>query len=345
MQLPGRSHTILTHIVEAYVETGEPIGSKTLSARLGMTLSPATIRNVMAELEELGLLYAPHTSAGRLPTDQALRFFVQGLLETGNISPRERQQLEQQCVGSNRSCEAALEQAASALSGLAACAGLVLAPKAEEPLRHIEFVPLHGNRALVVLVLDSGQVENRIIELPEGCAPSALVEATNYLNAKVIGHTLAEAHRSLADELASQQADLDSRTARLAALGLSVWNGTQPENALIVRGQSRLLQNVAAMDDIHQVQHLFDILEKQQTLMTLLSGLQQAEGVQIFVGADTPLFERSGCALVVAPLKDKQKRVIGAVGVLGPARLPYRRVIPMVDYTAHIVTRLLGKAS
>ena len=343
-ELNDRSREIFRHIVDAYVETGEPIGSRTLSRRLGTTLSPATIRNVMADLEEVGLLFAPHTSAGRVPTEAGLRLFVDGLLEIGAISAQERQALDAQCAVRGRSLEQVLEEASSALSGLSGCAGLVMAPKREGALRQIEFIALGPNRALVVMVSTDGQVENRVLDLPPGLPPSALTKASNYLNARLTGQTLAETRAVVTAEMTAQRADLDSLTSRLVEQGLAVWAESEADRHdgyLIVRGQAHLLEDVTALGDLERIRGLFQALEAREGALRLLEAANAAEGVQIYIGAENPLFAQAGCSVVLAPYTNARDQIIGAIGVIGPTRLNYARIIPMVDYTAKLIGRIL----
>jgi len=338
-----RSRTIFRAIVEAYVETGAPVGSRTLSRRIGLNLSPATVRNVMADLEDLGLLFAPHTSAGRLPTEQGLRLFVHGILEQGNVTPDERTQIDGLCAASNRTPNDLLREATSALSGLSRCAGLVVAPKMAEPLRHIEFVALGRGRALVVLVTASGNVENRIIDLPVGLPASSLVEASNYLAAHLVGRTLDEAEAEIRQELENHKTELNDLTQRLVQAGLAVWSdGNGAEGALILRGQSQLLEDITAVADLERVRQLFQVLETKVSLLRLLDMTDVAEGVQIFIGAENELFGLAGCSMVLAPYSNASRQIVGAIGVIGPTRINYARIIPMVDYTSKVVGRLLG---
>ena len=338
-----RSREIFRHIVDAYVETGEPIGSRTLSRRLGMDLSPATIRNVMSDLEDLGLLFAPHTSAGRLPTELGLRLFVHGLLEHGNLTRDERDSIESQCTAAGRSLTEVFEEASQALSGLSRCAGLVVAPKAEETLKHIEFVSLGPGRALVVLVSASGVVENRIIDVPAGLPASSLVEASNYLTSRLVGRRLSEARETIRRELEQQRAELNELTGKLIEAGLAFWGGEgERSGALIVRGQAQLLEDITAVEDIERVRQLFNTLETKESLLRLLSLTDSAQGVQIFIGAESELFSLTGCSLVIAPYSNSDNSVVGAIGVIGPTRIDYARIIPMVDYTAQVIGRMIG---
>jgi heat-inducible transcriptional repressor len=340
-RLDQRSREIFRHIVDAYVSTGAPIGSRTLARQLGMGLSPATLRNTMAELEELGLLYAPHTSAGRLPTDQGLRLFVDGLLEKGNLDPHERENIEARCAASGRSLPDTMAEASRMLSDLSKCAGLVVAPKFEEPLKHIEFVSLGPGRALCVMVTDSGAVENRIIDVPRGLPASSLVEASNYLSSKLVGRTLSEAQRVVQRELQQERQELNELTRRLVEQGVADWSEAN-EGALIVRGQAHLLEDVSALEDLEKVRNLFSALEKKESLVKLLDLADDAEGVQIFIGAESELFGMTDCSMVIAPYANSQQRFVGAIGVIGPTRIDYARIIPMVDYTAKVMSRLVG---
>jgi heat-inducible transcriptional repressor len=341
-ELNERSREIFRLIVDGYVHTGEPIGSRTLSRLLGQNLSPATIRNVMADLEEAGLLYAPHTSAGRLPTEAGLRLFVHGLLEIGNLAEDERNNIESLCRARGKSLAQALEEATSALSGLSRCAGIVVVPKQERPLKHIEFVHLGPGRALVVLVTEDGLVENRVIEVPLGLPPSTLVSAANFLNARLIGRTIEEAHAEIGEEIGSHQAQLDELTSRVVATGLACWAGGEGESALIVRGQANLLEDVTALADLERLRSLFEMLETKETMLRLLDASKKAEGVQIFIGAESHLFGVAGCSLIIAPYQNSREQIIGAIGVIGPTRINYARIIPMVDYTAKMIGRIIG---
>jgi len=341
VELNDRSREIFRRVVEAYFETGEPVGSRTIARRLSETLSPATIRNVMSDLQDLGLLFAPHTSAGRLPTEIGLRLFVNGLLEVGHLSGDERAAIDARCASVGRSVGDVLEEATGMLAGLSRAAGIVVAPKSERPLKHIEFVNLGPGRALVVMVNSVGVVENRIIEVPIGVPPSALVEATNYLNARLAGKTLDEVREAILTEVREHRATLDSLTQRVIELGLATWAG-DAGSALIVRGQSRLLEDVTALEDLEAIRSLFEALERGETFMKLLELANSADGVHIFIGADNPLFGNAGCSVVIAPFTDGREKIVGAIGVVGPTRLNYARIIPLVDYTAKVIGRIVG---
>lgn len=341
-ELSQRSLKIFRELVDAYVETGEPIGSRTLSKRLQSPLSPATIRNVMSDLEEAGLLYAPHTSAGRLPTDEGLRFFVHGLLEVGDLSEQDRAHLNQITYTAGHSLDKVLEQATSLLSGLSQCACLVTAPKTDTPLKHIEFVHLGLGRALVILILKDGSVENRLIEVPKGITPNVLIEATQYLSTRLAGKTLTQVMGALQEELNNFQAHLSELVAKVVAAGLAIWADGDQGGSLIIKGQAHLLQGVTEVADLEQIRYLFQALDTKETLHQLLEASVKAEGVQIFIGSDHNLFKLSGCSLVVSPYRNSRQEIIGAIGVIGPARMNYGKIIPLVDYTAKIVGNLIG---
>ena len=343
-ELNERSREIFRHIVDAYVETGGPIGSRTLSRRLGTALSPATIRNVMADLEDAGLLAAPHTSAGRIPTEAGLRLFVNGLLEIGSLSTEERASIDSQCAATGRSVAQALEEATSALSGLSRCAGLVIAPKFDRSLKHIEFVPLGPGRALVVMVTEDGMVENRVIDVPIGMPPANLTTAGNYLNARLAGRRLEEVRGLIDRELEAHRAELDELTSRVVEAGLAVWAGSDNsrDGHLIVRGQANLLGDVTAIEDLERIRALFQALEAREAMAKLLDAANDADGVQIFIGAESNLFSVAGCSVIIAPYTDKREQIVGAIGVIGPTRINYARIIPLVDYTAKMIGRLIG---
>ena len=340
--LDARSREIFRQIVETYLATGEPVGSRNLSRNLPMTLSPASVRNVMSDLEALGLIMAPHTSAGRLPTQTGLRLFVDGLMEIGDLSEKDRQQIEKQVKGRRQTgtLEEALTEASELISGLSQCAGVVLAEKQQIRLKHTEFVRLEPTRALAVLVSDDGRVENRVIDLPPGLPASALQEASNYLNAKLAGLTLNEARGRLETERSTLKVELDEVTARVIDAGLAIWSGGEQNKSLIVRGQSNLLTDIHAIEDLDRIRRLFDDLEAKQDLITLLGAADTGAGVRIFIGAESRLFSLSGSSLVVDPFRDTQSKIVGVLGVIGPTRLNYARIIPMVDFTAKLVGKL-----
>ncbi len=341
-RLNDRSREIFRQIVESYLATGEPVGSRNLARTLPMTLSPASVRNVMSDLEELGLIYAPHTSAGRLPTQTGLRLFVDGFLEVGNLSEEERRKIEGELASRRQKpVEQLLSDAGNMISGLSHCAGLVLSEKQDVRLKHIEFVALEPGKALVVLVGEDQTVENRVIQVPRGLPPSSLAEASNYINHHVRGMTIGEATKRIEADLAKAKAELDVLTQKVISAGLATWSGSQDEKrSLLVRGQGNLLKDLAAVEDLERIRQLFHDLETKRELVDLLGLAERGEGVHIFIGSENKLFSLSGSSLVVAPFRDATSKVVGVLGVIGPTRLNYARIIPMVDYTA----RLVGKA-
>ena len=346
VDLDKRSREIFRSIVESYLTTGEPVGSRNVSRSLGVSLSPASVRNVMADLEHMGLLHSPHTSAGRLPTEIGLRFFIDSLLEIGDLSQDERRQIELQVRASTRanSIEQVLTEASQMLSGLSAGAGVVLTHKSDMRLKHIEFVRIEPLRALAILVGEDGSVENRVADLPAGLPSSALVEAGNYLNAHLQGRTISEVRAELEKVKAAGEAELDQLSRKVIDAGLAVWSGNNTEDTgtLIVRGQSNLLTDVGAVEDLERIRLLFDDLENKRDLIQLLGLAEKGDGVRIFIGSENNLFSLSGSSLVVSPYRDRDQRIIGVLGVIGPTRLNYARVIPMVDYTARMVSKILG---
>ena len=354
--LNQRSRDIFRAIVETYLDTGSPVGSRTLSKHGAITLSPASIRNVMADLEELGLLAAPHTSAGRIPTDIGLRLFVDGLLEVGDLTSDEQKAIEAEIATRHggRNLEGMLEEATNLLSGLSHCASLVLVPPeaetaADEPLRHIEFVHIGPGQALVVLVTESGRVDNKLITVPLGLPQSALREASNFVNAHVIGRSIRQARTAITQEIERKQAELDKLTAKVVDDGLAQWAGDEGSNTppdltastLIVRGQANLLENLTALEDLERVRQLFADLESQKGMLDILGLAQDADGVRIFIGAESQLFSLSGSSVIVSPYRDSSQSIVGVIGVIGPTRLNYGRIIPMVDYTAKLIGSLM----
>ncbi len=348
-ELNSRSSEIFRHIVEIYLETGEPVGSRNVSRHLPTALSPASVRNVMSDLEMLGLIQAPHASAGRMPTDLGLRFFVDAMLEIGGLSNEEQAEIAVQVQraglanGELPNNEDILAEASSLLSGLSHGAGVVLASKANRVLRHIEFVRLEASRALAILVGEDGSVENRVIALPAGLPSSALVEASNYLNAHIKGKTISELVAFLEEMKKRQKTDLDALTHKVVEAGLASWAKDEEgrPKTLIVRGRANLLDDVNAIADIERIQVLFDDLEKKADIIQLLDLADDAEGVRIFIGSENKLFSLSGSSLVLSPYRDEAQNIVGVLGVIGPTRLNYARVVPVVDYTAKLVSRIL----
>jgi heat-inducible transcriptional repressor len=344
-QIDQRSREIFRRLVDTYLDTGDPVGSRTISRILPTTLSPASVRNIMADLEDAGLIYSPHTSAGRVPTEAGLRFFVDSMLEVGTLTPEERARIDAQIAVSNRPrrTEEVLSEATTLLSGLSHCAGVVLTPKLNARLKHIEFVSLGQSRALVILVAEDGTVENRTIEVPAGLPPATLTEVSNYLSSRFQGKTLEEVQRFVREELESLTRELDAAAARVIEAGIATWSGDPDEEGktLIVKGQANLLENAKALEDLERIRRLFDDIENKKELVRLLGLAEAGEGVRIFIGSENKLFSLSGSSIILAPYRNREQKVVGVLGVIGPTRLNYARIVPMVDYTARAVGRLI----
>lgn len=344
--LDERSGEIFRRIVESYLESGEPLGSRSLSKVLPISLSPASVRNVMSDLEDLGLIYSPHISAGRLPTQMGLRFFVDAFMQVGGLSEEDRASIDRQVRGSNRDqpVENLLTDASRMLSGMSRGAGLVITTKNDPVLKHVEFIRLEPTKALAVLVGEHDQIENRIIELPAGVSSSQLTEAANFLNAHLAGQTIPELRNQLQKLKEDTRRELDILSQDLVERGLAIWSGggldDEKPTRLIVRGRSNLLEGLAGAEDMDRLRMLFDDLEKKDSLIEILSLAETGPGVRIFIGSENKLFSLSGSSLIVAPYRDSDDKIVGAVGVIGPTRLNYSRIVPMVDYTAQLMSRL-----
>lgn len=336
--LSDRTRMIFRVLVENYLESGLPVGSRTLSKMSGLELSAASIRNVMQDLEELGLLAAPHTSAGRMPTEMGLRLFVDGMMQISELGEEERRAIEAQ-VPQQGSIEETLAATSGILSGLSACAGLVLTAKNEPLLRQLSFVPLSETQALAVLVGTDGQIENRIVNLPDGVTPSALETAANYISGRLAGLTLGEAIRQLESEISDGHAELDRASADLVRRGLATWSrDADARPVLIVRGQANLIDEEAA-SDLERVRLLLDELESKEEIARLVDGARAAQATKIFIGSENKLFSLSGSSIIAAPYSDAGGKLVGVVGVIGPTRLNYARIVPMVDFTARTLSR------
>jgi heat-inducible transcriptional repressor len=343
--LDERSKEVFRRIVESYLDHGEPLGSRSLSRLLPMSLSPASVRNVMSDLEELGLIYSPHISAGRLPTQMGLRFFVDAFMQVGDLSAEDRANIDRQVRGSSRDqpMESVMTEASQMLSGMSRGAGLVITAKSDPILKHVEFIRLEPTKALAVLVGDHDQVENRIIELPAGVTSSQLTEAANFLNAHMTGQTLPDLRKQLQTLKQDVRLELDELSRDLVERGIAVWSGDGDEakpTQLIVRGRANLLEGLGEAGELDRLRMLFDDLEKKDSLIEILNLAESGPGVRIFIGSENKLFSLSGSSLIVAPYRDDDDRIVGAVGVIGPTRLNYARIVPMVDYTAQLISRL-----
>lgn len=340
-ELNERSRHIFRFIVDCYLETGQPVGSGTIARGSGLDLSPASIRNTMADLESCGLLYAPHTSAGRLPTETGLRLYIEGLMQMGGLSAEERRTIESTCTAKGRPINEVLEKTTSLLSGLSACASLVIAPKTNKSIRQIQFVQLGLRKILIVLVLENGLVENRVMDMPEDVPAHALIMASNYLNSKLSGKTIETVQGEIAADIKENRTKLDTITQSLVAHGIAL-PAQSTEGYIIVRGQSRLLEDVKALEELERARILLGYLEEQKNMLSILDNIGNADGVQIFIGTENKIFDQSGWSMVISPYRNASEKIVGAIGVIGPTRLNYDRVIPMVDYTSRIIGRMLG---
>ena len=330
-------------MVEGYLQNGEPVGSRTLTRTLEEKVSAATIRNVMQDLEFLGLLDSPHISAGRIPTQLGLRMFVDGLLEVRDLDQDDRQKIDATVTSNSQDVATILDRVGAALSGVTQGASLVLTPKHEAAIKHIEFLPVGGTQALVVLVFADGHVENRLFTPPPGQTPSSMREAANFLNALVEGKTLSDLRRTIKDDIARKRRELDSLAATLVEQGLAIWDDqADTSGRLIVRGRSNLLAEDTHAEELDRIRELFDDLERKRDIAEFLELTEQGDGVRIFIGSENKLFSLSGSSLVVSPYMNADRKIIGAVGVIGPTRLNYGRIVPIVDYTAQLVGKLLG---
>ncbi|NOE26826.1 heat-inducible transcriptional repressor HrcA [Ruegeria sp. HKCCD6157] len=341
-EMNDRSREVFRLIVESYLESGEPVGSRTLTRTLSEKVSAATVRNVMQDLEFLGLLDSPHVSAGRIPTQQGLRMFVDGLLEVGDLGADDRQKLEQTLGSNTGDVGGMLDRVGSALSNVTQGASLVLTPKHESEIKHIEFVSLGHDRALVVLVFSDGHVENRLFTPPPGQTPSSMREAANFLNALIEGRTLSEVRRQMQTQIDARKQEIDTLAREMVESGMAVWDGDGSDSArLIVRGRANLLNEPGQAEELDRIRTLFDDLERKRDIAEFLELTEEGEGVRIFIGSENKLFSLSGSSLVVSPYMNADRKIIGAVGVIGPTRLNYGRIVPIVDYTAQLVGKLI----
>jgi heat-inducible transcriptional repressor len=346
--LNARSQDIFRKLVERYLDTGSPVASRDLARMLSTGLSPASVRNVMADLEDLGLIAAPHTSAGRLPTQQGLRFFVDAMLEVGAVDESEKAQIAQQMhapAHGSGGIEELLTEASQLLSGLSHGAGVVIAQKSDLVLKHIEFIRLDAERAMVVLVGEDGTVENRVLPLPKGLTASALTQASNYLAHLAVGKTLAETRKAIQAQREETLHELDELSRKLVEAGLATLadSGTAAPPTVIVRGRANLINDTMASEEIHRVRQLFDELESREGLIDLLGDTEKAQGVKIFIGSENKLFSLSGSSVILSPYKDANQKVVGVLGVIGPTRLNYARVVPVVDYTANVISAIMSR--
>ena len=342
-EMNNRSREVFRRVVEGYLTDGEPVGSRTLSREFSEDISAATIRNVMQDLELLGLLGSPHTSAGRIPTQLGLRMFVDGILEVSEVNNSDRKKIDKIISDETNQVEDILDDISTTLSGVTQGASLVLTPKHEAPIKHVEFLPLSASQALVVLVFADGHVENRLFKPPLGQTPSSMKEAANFLNAIMGGNTLSEAKKLIKNEIDYRRQELDSLAHDLVRSGLALWEDSEERNErLIVKGRANLLNESSQQEDLERIKNLFDDLERKRDIADFLELTEKGEGVRIFIGSENKLFSLTGSSLVVSPYMNSDRKVIGAVGVIGPTRLNYGRIVPVVDYTAQLVGKMIS---
>ena len=342
-EMNNRSREVFRRVVEGYLSDGEPVGSRTLSRDFSEDISAATIRNVMQDLEFLGLLGSPHTSAGRIPTQLGLRMFVDGILEVSEVDKNDRKKIDKIVSDETNQVENILDDISTTLSGVTQGASLVLTPKREAPIKHVEFLPLSANQALVVLVFADGHVENRLFKPPPGQTPSSMKEAANFLNAIMEGNTLSEAKKLIKNEIDYRRQELDTLARDLVESGLALWEDTEERHErLIVKGRANLLNESSQQEDLDRIKNLFDDLERKRDIADFLELTEKGEGVRIFIGSENKLFSLTGSSLVVSPYMNSDRKIIGAVGVIGPTRLNYGRIVPVVDYTAQLVGKMIS---
>jgi len=342
-EMNNRSREVFRRVVEGYLADGEPVGSRTLSREFSEDISAATIRNVMQDLEFLGLLGSPHTSAGRIPTQQGLRMFVDGILEVSEVDKNDRKKIDKIVSDETNQVDDILDDISTTLSGVTQGASLVLTPKREAPIKHVEFLPLSISQALVVLVYADGHVENRLFKPPPGQTPSSMKEAANFLNALMEGNTLSEAKKLIKNEIDYRRQELDTLARDLVQSGLALWEDTEERHErLIVKGRANLLNESSQQEDLERIKNLFDDLERKRDIADFLEVTEKGEGVRIFIGSENKLFSLTGSSLVVSPYMNSDRKIIGAVGVIGPTRLNYGRIVPVVDYTAQLVGKMIS---
>ena len=342
-EMNNRSREVFRRVVEGYLADGEPVGSRTLSREFSEDISAATIRNVMQDLEFLGLLGSPHTSAGRIPTQQGLRMFVDGILEVSEVDKNDRKKIDKIVSDETNQVDEILDDISTTLSGVTQGASLVLTPKREAPIKHVEFLPLSISQALVVLVYADGHVENRLFKPPPGQTPSSMKEAANFLNALMEGNTLSEAKKLIKNEIDYRRQELDTLARDLVQSGLALWEDTEERHErLIVKGRANLLSESSQQEDLERIKNLFDDLERKRDIADFLELTEKGEGVRIFIGSENKLFSLTGSSLVVSPYMNSDRKIIGAVGVIGPTRLNYGRIVPVVDYTAQLVGKMIS---
>ena len=342
LELNDRSKQIFKIVIESYLKSGEPIGSKTLSNKLGINISSSAIRSIMANLQKEGLLFAPHVSAGRLPTDKGMRYFVDGLLEFGRLSKNELEKINNQCQSKGRSFEDVLDEASKTLSGLSKCAGFVVAPKYHNKIKHIEFIKLNSNQIMSIVANENGLVENRILDSNSNYSENTLKKVSNYLNSKHVGKTIDEIKKNISNEIKNSKLELDTISQKLVQEGIIELVPNSESPYIFLHGQSSLLEDEIIAKNLDRMRNIFDDIENKMSFLNILESTSRGDGVQIFIGAQNFLFNHSGLSMVMAPYINNEKKIIGAIGVLGSMRINYARIVPLVDYTSKIIGRILS---
>ena len=342
LELSNRSKQIFKSVIESYLESGEPVGSETLSKKLGIRISASAIRSILSNLQKEGLLFAPHVSAGRLPTDKGMKYFVDGLLEFGRLSKNECQTIKNQCKSKGVYFEDILDKASKTLSGLSKCAGFVIAPKYQNKIKHIEFIRLSSNQIMSIVVSENGLVENRILDSNNNYNDNTLKQVSNYLNSKFVGKTLDEIKKIMDKEIKNSQLQLNSISQKLIQEGIIELAPNVENPYIFLHGQSSLLEDEIVAQDLDKMRSIFDDIENKSNFLNILESTGKGSGVQIFIGAQNFLFNHTGISMVMAPYTNKEQKIIGAIGVLGPMRINYARIVPLVDYTSKIIGRIMG---
>ena len=341
LELSERSKKILKGVVESFLETGEPVGSKTILKRVGIDISSAYVRSILANLQKEGLLYAPHISAGRLPTDKGMRFFVDGLLEFGRLTKNEQENIKNQCKSRGSSFQEVLDEASKTISGLSNCAGIVVAPKFQNKIKHIEFIRLSTNQVMSIIASENGLVENRILNTKNNYNDNILKQVSNYLNSKFSGKTIDEIKENIQEKIRNSKSELDALSSKLVQEGIIEIAPNNESPYIFLHGQSSLLEDEIVSKDLDQIRNLFDDIENKSNFLDILDNTSKSQGVQIFIGSQNFLFKHSGLSMVMAPYKNKDQKIIGAIGVVGPTRLNYAKIVPLVDYTSKVIGRVL----
>ncbi len=341
IELTDRTKQIFKTVVETYLETGSPSGSETVLKKAGLDISSASVRSILSNLQKEGLLFSPHTSAGRVPTEKGMRFFVDGLLEFGRISKSEKENIEQLSASKSKSYQEVLDEASRSISGLSNYAGIVIAPKYQKNLKHLEFIRLNNTQIMSILAYENGEIENRIIEDSGKFTNSQLLQTSNYLSEKFKNKNISEIKKIIESEITSTRSNLEEISKKLVKKGIVEIEPKMNNPYIFLHGQSKLLKDEIISKDLDQIRQLFDDIENKSTFIDILENAGKAKGVQIFIGSKNFLFKHSGLSMVMAPYKNKEQEIVGVIGVVGPTRLNYSKIVPLVDYTSKIIGKVI----